>query len=292
MIHPSPSKEEIEAAKAAIGIQYVDDQEMEAALTAAYALLALRTKPADLPAMGNEVGWLIEANDPPSYCMLSDDDYDEHWTDDTNKALRFARREDAQAYSNHIGWTSPPVRIVEHMWPALTNSSHEWFVFKEGWPESCRRCGIVRRADDRNAPCKGDDVKVGPRSALTVQPIVSERETALRLADTDVEWVVNDLAELGVKIGNQFFFLYKGESLVYGSDTESQKAGVCLNEDTDPPTVHTWRPVYKREFGECAHPINHKDYTLIGTVSPDDSEDWKPLTAALLNPTPSSSGKG
>jgi len=48
-----------------------------------------------------------------------------------------------------------------------------------------------------------------------------------------VEWVVNDLAELGVKIGNEFFFFYKGESYKGGSK---------------------WRYVGKREFGECCHP--------------------------------------
>lgn len=69
--------------------------------------------------MIDETGWLIEKDDPPVYHLIKYDfDYDEHWTPDVNKALRFARREDAQAYSDHIGWTSPPVRIVEHMWPA------------------------------------------------------------------------------------------------------------------------------------------------------------------------------
>ena len=69
-------------------------------------------------ATGDATGWLIEKDDPPVYCVLSED-YDEHWTPDADKALRFARREDAQAYADHIGWTSPPVRIAEHMWPAL-----------------------------------------------------------------------------------------------------------------------------------------------------------------------------
>ena len=53
------------------------------------------------------------------------------------------------------------------------------------------------------------------------------------LTKDDVEWVVNDLAELGVKIGNQFFFLYKGRSYQGGNK---------------------WRYVGKREFGECCHP--------------------------------------
>jgi hypothetical protein len=102
----------------------------------------------------------------------------------------------------------------------------------------------------------------------------------MKLKAEEVEWIVNDIAELGVKIGDQFFFLYKGSSLVYGDDDESRAAGVALNSDTDPATRHMWRPVFKREFGECAHPVNYENPKLIGTVSLDDSDDWKPLPAA------------
>jgi hypothetical protein len=88
------------------------------------------------------------------------------------------------------------------------------------------------------------------------------------LTKDQVEWVVNDIAELGVKIGDQFFWLYKGTSLVYDEP---------VHDDTGEP-MH-WRPVFKREFGECCHPINHADYSLIGTVSLDDSDDWQVLPA-------------
>lgn len=74
------------------------------------------TSPASVKAMREKTGWLIEKDDPPVYCIVNPKDYDEQWTSDASKALRFARREDAQAYSDHIGWTSPPVRIAEHMW--------------------------------------------------------------------------------------------------------------------------------------------------------------------------------
>lgn len=93
----------------------------------------------------------------------------------------------------------------------------------------------------------------------------SEPRDEVTLSAEQVEWVVNDIAELGVKIGNQFFFLYKGYSLVY-EDTK--------HDDGSP--MH-WRHVFKREFGECAHPINYQNPTLIGTVSLADSEDWAPL---------------
>jgi hypothetical protein len=57
-----------------------------------------------------------------------------------------------------------------------------------------------------------------------------------------VEWVVNDSGELGVKIGNQFFFMYKGHSLVYDSAKH------------DDGSQMRWRLIGKREFGECCHP--------------------------------------
>lgn len=62
----------------------------------------------------------------------------------------------------------------------------------------------------------------------------------LVLEEENVEWIVNDFAELGVKIGNQCFFMYKGRSLNY-------------KELGDGSHEMKWRPVYKREFGEGVH---------------------------------------
>ena len=118
-----------------------------------------------------------------------------------------------------------------------------------------------------------------------VSRLATGRQTPL--AQEDVEWVVNDIAELGVRIGQQFFWLYKGDSLVYGKQPDEQAQGVVLNHDTDPPKVIHWRPVFKREFGECCHPVNYADLRVcghphrIGTVSLDDSDEWKPIPAAL-----------
>lgn len=85
------------------------------------------------------------------------------------------------------------------------------------------------------------------------------------LEATDVEWVVNDNAELGVKIGDQFFWLYKGKSLVYKTGRH------------DDGSQMFWRPVFKREFGECCHPINYDNPELIGSVSLNDGREWKPV---------------
>jgi hypothetical protein len=61
------------------------------------------------------------------------------------------------------------------------------------------------------------------------------------LSDDEVIWVVNDLGELGVKIGNQCFFLYKGESLEYKGTP-------------DEGSPRKYRLVGKREFGETCKP--------------------------------------
>lgn len=61
---------------------------------------------------------------------------------------------------------------------------------------------------------------------------MSEKITA-----DNVNWVVNDLGELGVEIFGKFFFLYKGYSL--------ERSGSRV------------RRVGKREFGETQHPVNY-----------------------------------
>ena len=81
----------------------------------------------------------------------------------------------------------------------------------------------------------------------------------------EIEWIVNDNAELGVKVGDDYHFLYKGHSIIY-------KEGV--HDDGSPMHV---RPVWKREFGECCHPVNYKNLKLIGTVSLDDCDSWVEL---------------
>jgi hypothetical protein len=60
----------------------------------------------------------------------------------------------------------------------------------------------------------------------------------------DVKWIVNDSAELGVMIGTQKFFLYKGDSLKYENGMH----------DNGMPMYY--RQVGKREFGECCHPVH------------------------------------
>ena len=93
-----------------------------------------------------------------------------------------------------------------------------------------------------------------------------------KLTEADVIWITNDNAELGVRIGDQCFFLYKGESLSYDD---------ACHDDGTPIMIRT---VVKREFGECAHPINRLDPSRIGTVSLGDSYRWEEMPAQKIVP--------
>lgn len=73
----------------------------------------------------------------------------------------------------------------------------------------------------------------------------AQSEAKPTLSEDDVEWVVNDAAELGVRVNGQCFFLYKGESLIYREERRPVNGG--------PMRV---RRVMKREFGEVCRPLN------------------------------------
>ena len=63
------------------------------------------------------LAWLIEMQDggfPTYWCRLDDEDGVCGWSKDHDKAVRFCRRNDAQAIIDDMGWTEP--RPVEHAW--------------------------------------------------------------------------------------------------------------------------------------------------------------------------------
>ena len=96
----------------------------------------------------------------------------------------------------------------------------------------------------------------------------------------DVEWVVNDIGELGVKVRGRVFFLYKGESLEYDPHDDG------IDDDGLGPMLY--RPVYKREFGEVAHPLDWwgKDGRP-NYPGPRyrKGEGWRPLPTETTAPT-------
>ena len=78
------------------------------------------------------------------------------------------------------------------------------------------------------------------------------------MSNDKIEWIVNDIAELGVMVNGKCYFLYKGESIIYKNEDKKMQI----------------RTVGKREFGECCHPINDQNPNMIGTVSLDDCDRW------------------
>lgn len=83
----------------------------------------------------------------------------------------------------------------------------------------------------------------------------------------DVEWIVNDYGELGVKIQGQCFFLYRGKSFEYGD---------AKHPDDSPIR---YRKVGQLEFGEGPRPDGWKprdEYDLFTEPVPDRNERDNP----------------
>lgn len=83
----------------------------------------LRAYPAlrSMAGEGEETGWLIEhpnTSQSVKYYTMAPGTPD-FWTTDSQKALRFARREDANNYLSFYGDDELPARIVEHRWMPL-----------------------------------------------------------------------------------------------------------------------------------------------------------------------------
>lgn len=126
------------------------------------------------------------------------------------------------------------------------------------------------------------------RDALAQQPAPSAE------AGREVpQWIVNDLGELGVKIGERFFFLYKGGNIEYGSN--DSRVGIALHDDGTPMR---YRIVGNREFGETCGPLKWIEagrredrYTEELTYLPGRSfgnpedGDWRDLPAAPTTPS-------
>lgn len=92
------------------------------------------------PVPSEETGWLIEnggAAQTLYRCINNDMGMSIEWTPDPDKALRFARKEDAQAFAYH---DEDAVRIAEHMWcgdaPRPVPTSERLTVWFGSIPES------------------------------------------------------------------------------------------------------------------------------------------------------------
>lgn len=106
------------------------------------------------------------------------------------------------------------------------------------------------------------------------------------MSNAEPEWIVNNYGELGVKVNGRYFFLYKGDNIVYG-----QKLGCTVSNGVI--TDMAYRQVGKYEFGEVCQPEKFtirgirvpQPYTAELTYMPGLSDgqpgdaNWQPLPA-------------
>lgn len=78
-------------------------------------------------AQADSTGWLVERNDlgSPRWLCFGPRHRDTTYTTDANKALRFMRKEDAEAAMYHLENNDPVLRVTEHKWIARAALSEE-----------------------------------------------------------------------------------------------------------------------------------------------------------------------
>lgn len=92
------------------GLWFIAETAAEAYLQ--QALRRLHSAVENMSSATDGVAWLIELPGPAYYGKTEEDGLS--ITHDHNAAVRFARREDAEATLNDIGWND--AKAVEHMW--------------------------------------------------------------------------------------------------------------------------------------------------------------------------------
>jgi len=115
-----------------------------------------------------------------------------------------------------------------------------------------------------------DRLREDPKHVPTTKPELGS------VGPDDIKWVVNDIAELGVEVAGRVFFLYKGRGLEYAHPWHDG------SDEDIPECLMRYRLVYRREFGECAHPHSHysvdgRPVNNTGLYSYGNPEDWKQL---------------
>lgn len=92
------------------------------------------------PVVSDESGWLLEKMHNGNVHYIAAD-YMLRWTDDPNKALRLARREDAEALTTIV---EDCEKIAEHGWPAAATAAPV---------EQCAKCGHLNELNE-NGICQ------------------------------------------------------------------------------------------------------------------------------------------
>lgn len=81
----------------------------------------------------------------------------------------------------------------------------------------------------------------------------------------EVLWVVNDLGELGVRIGRTSYFLWCGKSFVY---KDTHEDGQVMQQ----------RLIRRREFGDACHPLGFDPQMGDDNGVYFEGDGWFPLT--------------
>jgi hypothetical protein len=93
--------------------------------------------------MSDETGWLCEMSELGQILYWEIDPRSDDgggWTPDANKAIRFARKVDAENFIADIGWTD--ATAVEHMWCALKKARVMQTTFTPDPPEARPTCEL------------------------------------------------------------------------------------------------------------------------------------------------------
>jgi hypothetical protein len=183
-----------------------------------------------------------------------------------------------------------PAHEAREIWITITgNGPGLWQPYDLQSVETLERClrQVIQRAVVPNArhvagvsgsPARADSAPTSvvgvahegecgsnPPDALPAVPAHITARTK-EDAESEVQWIVNDNAELGVIVNGAAHFLYKGESLIYEEGTH------------DDGTPLLYRPVFKREFGECCCPAECYEIGIIPRRY-TKGEGWKPVGA-------------
>lgn len=165
-----------------------------------------------------------------------------------------------RTYNKEVNGSPNPIFITG--W-TVTDDYVEVVLFSPqalvGWPNgSVMRVSVTNIVDFRSYLSMMRSA-VGP----------SSREAILA---SEVKWVVNDNAELGVRIGDQCFFFYQGRSLCYPTG----------KHDTGLP--RKWRYVASKEFGDTVAPSLHDDVGGVVGVAPFyEGHEWYDMTPDPAN---------
>lgn len=248
------------------------------------------------PQVRDKSGWLIEMNDPPVYHLLSAD-YDDQWTGDVSRAVRFAREEDAQAYVDHVGWTTPPVRVVEHMWPALTapGATTKSDVEDESVPAGLQKVIDDTRANMDRALSKLPKLKVtsDPSPTRSDEDRAAEDEPAENTTIGGITWHSSE-EDSGPDVGI-IVYLGPNDRLWCGEISRrlfDEHDGSANFDNDGGAFIVRYSPKETALIAKCADMDTGREFVeqvaawVRSSTNPSEVNEWSPIESAPRDGTP------